>query len=135
MAALSQQTENAIREATFPFASCRNPVDLTASADDAMFGRSIDAILADPEVDILICIAFFAPPQISDGLVAEIARRAAVSPKPILVFTQYGPYTDVYLRRFASAGVIGFPSIRRTVRAAALLVERAGVLAALEEPR
>jgi acyl-CoA synthetase (NDP forming) len=133
MASLSPQTQSAIRAATFPFASCRNPVDLTASADDAMFGRSIDALLADPGVDILICIAFFAPPQISDGLVAEIAGRAASSPKPVLVFTQYGPYTDGYLRRFAAAGVIGFPSIQRTVRAAALLVERAGVLAALRE--
>ena len=133
MASLSPQTQSAIRAATLPFASCRNPVDLTASADDAMFGRSIDALLADPGVDILICIAFFAPPQISDGLVAEIAGRAASSPKPVLVFTQYGPYTDGYLRSFAAAGVIGFPSIQRTVRAAALLVERAGVLAALQE--
>jgi len=133
VAALSPQTEETLRAATLPFASCRNPVDLTASADDAMFGRSIDALLADPGVDILICIAFFAPPQISDGLVAEIASRAAGSAKPVLVFTQYGPFTDVYLRRFAAAGVIGFPSIRRTVRAAALLVERAGILQALRE--
>jgi acetate---CoA ligase (ADP-forming) len=133
MAVLSPETEAAIRAATLPYASCRNPVDLTASADDAMFGRSIDAILADPGVDILVCIAFFAPPQISDNLVDEIARRAAASPKPILVFTQYGPYTDGYLRRFATAGVIGFPSIRRTVRAASVLVERAEVLAALED--
>ena len=82
-------------------------------------------------MDILICIAFFAPPEISDALVTEIAARAAVSRKPILVFTQYGPYTDGYLRRFYEAGVIGFPSIRRTVRAASLLVERAEILAAL----
>jgi acetate---CoA ligase (ADP-forming) len=133
MAELAPATEKAIREVTLPFASCRNPVDLTASADDAMFGRSIDAVLADPGVDILVCIAFFAPPQISDGLVDEIARRAAGSKKPVLVFTQYGPYTDVYLRRFATAGVIGFPSIRRAVRAASVLVERAEVLAALQE--
>ena len=82
-------------------------------------------------VDILICVAFFAPPEISDALVTEIASRAAGSRKPILVFTQYGPFTDGYLRRFYEAGVIGFPSIRRTVRAAALLVERAEILAAL----
>jgi acetate---CoA ligase (ADP-forming) len=133
MAELLPQTQEAIRSSTLPFSSCRNPVDLTASADDAMFGRSLDALLGDPGVDIVICIAFFAPPEISDALVEEIARRAAHSPKPILVFTQYGPYTDVYLRRFAAADVIGFPSIRRTVRAASMLVERAGILRALEE--
>jgi acetate---CoA ligase (ADP-forming) len=133
MARLAAETMDRIRAASFPFASCRNPVDLTASADDAMFGRSIDALLDDPGVDILICIAFFAPPEISDGLIAEIASRAERSRKPILVFTQYGPFTDGYLRRFHEAGVIGFPSIRRTVRAASLLVERAEILAALGE--
>jgi acyl-CoA synthetase (NDP forming) len=131
MASLTQETMDRIKAGSFPFASCRNPVDLTASADDAMFGRSIDALLVDPGVDILICIAFFAPPEISDALVTEIAARAAGSSKPILVFTQYGPFTDGYLRRFYEAGVIGFPSIRRTVRAAGILVERAEILAAL----
>ena len=54
------------------------------------------------------------------------ARRS-----PILVFTQYGPFTDGHLRRFYDAGVIGFPSIARTVRAASFLVERAAVVDAL----
>ncbi|HET6487132.1 MAG TPA: CoA-binding protein, partial [Spirochaetia bacterium] len=133
MARLSQETVDRIRAASFPFASCANPVDLTASADDAMFGKSIDALLEDPGVDILICIAFFAPPQISEDLVSEIAARVRGSSKPVLVFTQYGPFTDGYLRRFYEAGVIGFPSIHRTVRAASFLVERAEILAALEE--
>jgi acyl-CoA synthetase (NDP forming) len=131
MAALQEETVARVRAASFPFASCRNPVDLTASAGDAMFGASIDALLEDPGVDILICIAFFAPPEISDGLVDEIATRAGRSGKPILVFTQYGPFTDSYLRRFYQAGVIGFPSVRRTVRAATFLVERAETLKAL----
>jgi len=131
MASLQESTRDRIRRSSFPFASCRNPVDLTASANDAMFGESIDALLEDPGVDILVCVAFFAPPGISDGLVDEIARRAVGSRKPVLVFTQYGPYTDSYLRRLYQAGVVGFPSVRRTVRAASFLVERAGILKAL----
>jgi len=131
MAVLQQSTVDRIRSFALPFASCHNPVDLTASANDDMFCRSIDALLDDPGVDILICIAFLAPPEISDSLIDGIAARAAASRKPILVFTQYGPFTDNYLRRFYQAGVIGFPSIRRTVRAAGLLVERAEILAAI----
>ncbi|MGD9331719.1 MAG: CoA-binding protein [Desulfobacterales bacterium] len=133
MAALKPHTVRRIREATFPFAACENPVDLTASADDGMFGRSLDALLEDDGVDIVICTAFFAPPAISDGLIQEIARRAKHSAKPVVTFTQYGPFTDLYLRRFHDAGVVGFPSIRRTVRAVRFLVERARILAALEE--
>ena len=110
-------------------------MDLTASADDGMFGRSLDALLADKGVDIIICTAFFAPPAISDGLIQEIARRAERSAKPVVTFTQYGPFTDLYLRRFHDAGVVGFPSISRAVRAARFLVERTRILAALKEQR
>ena len=135
MAKLEPVTVSRIREVSFPFAACENPVDLTASADDGMFGRSLDALLADKGVDIIICTAFFAPPAISDGLIQEIARRAERSAKPVVTFTQYGPFTDLYLRRFHDAGVVGFPSISRAVRAARFLVERTRILAALKEQR
>jgi len=133
MAVLAPCTVRRIRDATFPFAACENPVDLTASADDGMFGRSLDALIEDDGVDIIICTAFFAPPAISDGLIAEIAARVPRSPKPLITFTQYGPFTDLYLRRFHDAGVVGFPSVSRAVRAARFLVERTRILAALKE--
>jgi len=133
MATLAPHTVRRIRAATFPFAACENPVDLTASADNGMFGSSLDALLDDDGVDIVICTAFFAPPAISDGLIQEIADRAQHSPKPVITFTQYGPFTDLYLRRFHDAGVVGFPSISRAVRAARFLVERAHILRALGE--
>ena len=50
----------------------------------------------------------------------------------MITVTQYGPFTDLYLRRFHDAGVVGFPSISRAVRAARFLVERTRILAALE---
>jgi acetate---CoA ligase (ADP-forming) len=128
MARLSPETEARIRAVAPAFASCRNPVDLTADANDRMVGAALDAILADPGVDLAICIAFFAPPAITDGMIDEIAARVAVSPKPVIVFTQYGPFTHEYLRRFHERGVVGFPSIARAVRAARFLVERARIL-------
>jgi acyl-CoA synthetase (NDP forming) len=131
MAKLEAATEKRIQQATLPIASCHNPVDLTASATDEMFGAALDALIDDPGVDIIICTAFFAPPGISDGLIDEVARRCRVSSKPIMAFTQYGPFTDEHLRKFHQEGVVGFPSIRRSVRAAQVLVERAQILDAL----
>jgi len=133
MARLDPQTMDRIREASFPFAACENPVDLTASADNGMFGRSLDALLDDDGVDIIICTAFFGPPAISDNLIAQIADRVHTHPKPVITVTQYGPFTDLYLRRFYDAGVVGFPSISRAVRAARFLVERTHILKALGE--
>ena len=131
MATLQPRTVARIREATLPYAACDNPVDLTASADDGMFGASLDALLADDGVDIVICTAFFSPPAISDHLIETVAARAREHIKPIITVTQYGPFTNLYLRRFHDAGVVGFPSISRAVRAARFLVERAHILASL----
>ncbi len=131
MARLGPRTVERIRTATLPYAACNNPVDLTASADDGMFGAGLDALLDDDGVDIVICTAFFAPPAISDGLIDTVAARARRNVKPVITFTQYGPFTDLYLRRFHDAGVVGFPSISRAVRAARFLVERARILASL----
>lgn len=133
MAELSHATRECIREATLPFASCRNPVDLTASTTDEMYGATLDAVLDDDGVDIVICAVFFSPPAVSVVLIAEIAQRAAESAKPVIAFTKYGPFTDLYLRRFYDAGVVGFPSISRAVKAARFLVERAGLISAIRE--
>ncbi len=134
LAELHPRTVDRIRRETLPFASCNNPIDLTAGADDAMFGCALDALLEDSGVDIIICTAFFAPPAVSDRLIDKIAARVRMGRKPIIVFTQYGPFTDLYLRRMHNAGVVGFPSISRTVRAARFLVERRRSLAGSAVP-
>ncbi|MFH1156540.1 MAG: CoA-binding protein [Pseudomonadota bacterium] len=131
MAKLSYETMQRIRAATFDFASCANPVDVTASATDTMMGRALEALISDPNVDIIICTAFFAPPAITDSLVDEIASRVRLSDKPVIVFTQYGPFTDAFLLKFHKLGVIGFPSIGRAVRAARFLYERTLILESL----
>jgi acyl-CoA synthetase (NDP forming) len=134
MASLCENTRGKIRAMAVPYAAVNNPVDLTASANDRLMAEVLQVILEDPGVDIVVCTAFFSPASITDRLVHEIARCAEQSPKPVIVFTQYGPFTDRYLRRFHRRGVVGFPSIGRAVRAARFLVERAQILKSLEMP-
>lgn len=132
MAKLSDATKQKIREATFPFTACENPVDITASADDQMFSKSLDALIEDENVDMIICIAFFAPPGISENLIDIIARKSSRSPKPVIVFTKYGPFTDTSIRNLYHAGVAAYPSVSRAVRAARFLVERSMMISRLE---
>ncbi len=132
MARLSKETEKRIQKIALPYASCKNPVDLTAGANDRSMGEALSAILEDDGVDIVVCTAFFSPPTITGGLVDAIAEKVKNAEKPVIVFTQYGPFTDSYLRKFHRAGVVGFPSIGRAVRAARFLVERAEILEALK---
>ena len=128
MANLSNETKLRIKEATFSFASCSNPVDISASADDQMFAASIDALSEDDNVDIIICVTFFAPPGITNKLIDIVAEKVKKSTKPIIVFSTYGPYTNSILKSYYDKGVVGFPSILRTVKAARYLVERTQIL-------
>ncbi|MCF8030118.1 MAG: hypothetical protein K9K39_04405, partial [Desulfohalobiaceae bacterium] len=128
MAELRESSKQRIQRASFPFAAVNNPVDLTASVTDNMMGEALQCLLEDPGVDIIICTAFFAPPGLSEDLVTIIGNLVAYSNKPIIVFTQYGPFTDRYLLKFHEAGIVGFPSMSRAIRAARLLVERAEIL-------
>ena len=133
MAELSPGTISRIREKAPPFASCHNPVDLTAAVDNEMFVHTLGALLDEGDVDIVICITFFAPHAVSDRLIDQMAAAIGSSDKPVLVFTEYGPFTDTYLKEFYKKGMIGFPSLTRTVRAARFLVERGRILSALGE--
>ncbi len=133
MATLSRKTENAIRAATPSFASAQNPVDLTTGATDDMTISVLSALLDDDGVDIVLCIALFAPPGISDGLIRRIAYLVTDAPKPVIVVTQFGPFSNGHISRLYDHGVIGFPSVARGVRAIRWLVERAQIQTRLTE--
>ena len=133
MAILSEATKRKIKDATFSFTACENPVDITASADDMMFSKSLDALIEDDGVDIIICIAFFAPPGITENLIDIIADKIKKSDKPIIVFTKYGPFTDNSIKNLYYAGVAAYPSVGRAVRAARFLVERTKIKQRLDQ--
>jgi len=133
MAKLSEKTKKRIKDATFSFAACENPVDITASADDMMFSNSLDALIEDAGVDIIICIAFFAPPGITENLIDIIADKIRKSDKPVIVFTKYGPFTDNSIKNLYYGGVAAYPSVGRAVRAARFLVERTKIKQRLDQ--
>ena len=132
MAKLSETTKKNIKDSTFPFTACENPVDITASADDVMFSLSLDALISDKGVDIIICIAFFAPPGITENLIDIIAQKIKKSAKPVIVFTKYGPFTDSSIKNLYYAGVAAYPSVGRAVRAARFLVQRTKIKASFD---
>ena len=133
MAKLSEETRSKIEKGSPDFASVENPVDLTAAVTDVMYIEALEALLADPGVDIVICVAFFAPPAITGDLIDGIAATVEKSQKPVVVFSEYGPFTDRYLKAFYERGVVGFPSLSRTVRAVRFLVERKKIVDAITE--
>ena len=127
MATLSGKTETAIREVVPPYASVHNPVDLSTAATDDITITAVSAVLEDDGVDIVLCMALFAPPGISDGLIRRIGILVSDASKPVIVVSQFGPFSDGHISRLYDHGVIGYPSVARGVRAVRWLVERAQI--------
>ena len=83
---LSEGIQSQLREFLLPGASASNPVDMIASAPAAHYGRAIEAVLSEPDIDALIVI--FTPPLVTKA--ADVARaigdavNRSARDKPIL---------------------------------------------------
>ena len=124
LAELSAETIERLREVLLPFASPRNPVDLTAACTDETYEAALDILMEAPEVDALLVVAFFAPEGVSSRLVNIIATKNRQSRKPMVVFSLHGPFTDRHLLEFHDRGVAAFGSMSRAVDALVALRER-----------
>lgn len=133
LAEFTEETEKRLNEVNLSFASTHNPIDITASAGDEIYLDTLDAVLKDEGVDIVICLTFFTPPAITKDLVKKISKKILEFEKPVITFAQYGPFTYKYLKEFYDMGIVGFSSVYRTVRAARFLVERNNILTTFGE--
>ncbi len=130
-ARLSEATEAALRGKVPAYASLHNPIDLTASADNAMTGAALEALDEDDAVGIILCIAFFAPPKVDRGLIDVLVRHRERTRKPFVVFVAYGPFTNEIAKTLYERGVVSFTSLSRAVRAMDALAERGRFLRSL----
>jgi acyl-CoA synthetase (NDP forming) len=106
-------------KAVLPFASPRNPVDITAHAfnDPGLVGTNLDVMLAEGTYDSII--AFFTYVAAAQGMVGPISEslRAAKAayPQCLLVLSIVGPREVV--GRYEEAGCPVFEDPTRAVRA------------------
>ena len=86
MAALSEQTLAVLDEIVPAFGSTANPVDVTAAvmSNASLFDRTLDAIAADPGVDLIVACFCVLTGKDVDDVVASLARVAERSGIPVL---------------------------------------------------
>lgn len=129
LAELSDATRQLLAESLPAGAGLLNPIDMLASAAPQDFGRSLQILLAAPEVDgVVVVIApppMFASVQVVEALVDVIGP----SPKPVMVAVlgdrTVGPAAD----RLREARIPEFRFPERATAAMAVLVDRAENLA------
>lgn len=135
LSVLSDKTRAVLDEIVPAFGATANPVDVTASvmSDTGLFDRSLEALVDDEQVDLVIACCCVLTGKDVDALVSSLARAAERSGKPVLVArtgaANLAPSASAQLR---AVGIPSYPTPARAVRAAAALyqVSRLGI-----EPR
>ena len=107
---LNEETQLRLREFLLPGASVGNPVDMIASAPADHYGRTIEIVAADPNVDALIVI--FTAPLVTRA--EDVARKIVEAAehldrgKPVLTVFLSAHHAPVELRT-AKIPSYGFP--------------------------
>jgi 3-hydroxypropionyl-CoA synthetase (ADP-forming) len=95
----------------------QNPIDVTGSATSEDYEKGIEALLEDPDVDIVMPWFVFQNSPLDEAIV-EVLARLNNGRKPIVCGAMGGPYTEKMSKAIESNGVPVFHSVRDWVSAA-----------------
>ena len=143
LAAFQPQTVQRLRDALAKgkldaLVDVRNPFDLTPMADDEANGAVVQAFLADPGVDMVLCATVPLTPAMATlgervpeeqsfraegSLVNRLARLASDTRKPVVACVDSGVLFDAYARAFEEKGIPTFRSADGAVRILGLYAE------------
>lgn len=133
LAEFREETTRRLRQIALPFASVRNPIDLTGSATNAMFDAAVGVLQDDENVDALLVSLIPYPPLMDESIVEVIDKWRLQGSKPIVVALQGQVLMPQVLQRFWRAGVMAYPSLGQVVRAIEVLCQRGEYLRRLAD--
>jgi len=124
MCTLTTETQSQLRQWIPPYLRVSNPVDNGGAPSADERGRKIlDAIVADPNVDLIVCPITGALPSMGHRLAKDLVSVAATTNKP--VFVVWGSPVgneDTYTDILVPSGLPVFRTFGNAVRAAAAYV-------------
>ena len=100
-----------------------NPTDLIGDADTERYQLALNAILADPNVDLVILIILLSLSYVESDIIDVINAAKVEYGKPIIVTTIGGDFTQIMVRMMEENQIPTFPNPKRTVNAAVALIE------------
>lgn len=134
MAALGEETIDALRALLPPAASLHNPVDMLASASPEQYAQGLRILLADPNVDSVM-VVLPPPPMFSTGAVARaIIPIIQMADKPVVVALMGERLIQEAVEHLRAARVPEYRFPERAASALAILYRRANGLQRCESP-
>ena len=133
LAALSRKTIAAVAELSPEWMPLSNPLDIWPAVmlhgAHRAYSVALKAVLADPNVDGVVCIAIAPFPEFSfldvSGALNGVLQESSLD-KPVTAWL-YGPNTDDVSKSFeAKRRILTYPTIERATWALSILRERYG---------
>lgn len=110
LATYTKKTIKRLNEILPPFMSKGNPVDITASATSLEYKKTLELLLQDQKVDIVVLFLLFQDNPLDDEII-KVVEEMQKHGKPILVWANGGPYTR---KRAALIEKTGVPVYRNS---------------------
>ncbi len=121
LAKFDEETIEKLNKLLPPFASCKNPVDLTANATNEMYGKALEIVSECENVDMILCLLQFHPPKINGELIDIMKERVKKINKP--VFFCISGLNDEIIEE-AKKELLIYPNIKRAMKAMNCLAYR-----------
>jgi 3-hydroxypropionyl-CoA synthetase (ADP-forming) len=115
---LSAQTVRDLTEGYPSYYIVQNPIDVTGSGTSTDYERGIEALLRDPNIDIVMPWFVFPDTPLEEDIIQKLGRLNRAYDKPILVGAMGGPYTQRMAKAIELEGVPVFQSVSDWVAAA-----------------
>ncbi len=118
---IAEKTKRNLSKCVLPFATLRNPIDLTGSATGAMYKCSIEACMQDKDIDAVLVILLFQPPNIESDVVSYLVELKTKYSKPMLVCSAGGNYTQLHRDILERSGIPTYPTPDRAIKSLSIL--------------
>jgi acetate---CoA ligase (ADP-forming) len=122
LAEFSEATKKVIAGILPPYGNVANPLDLVADAGVEAYGKAIDAMMADPNIDALLIVVLTQTPPIDERIIHVLTKASDERSKPIATISIGGTYTEAYRKILEGKGVPSYSSPDAAVGAMAKLI-------------
>lgn len=122
LAEFGTETRKELAKVLPAYGTVGNPLDLVADSGVESYEKTIDILIDDPDVDVMIIIVLLQTPPIDERIIHVLTEASDNRKKPIATISIGGAYTESYRKILESKGVPSYNSPLAAVKAVERLV-------------
>jgi acetyl coenzyme A synthetase (ADP forming)-like protein len=122
LAKFSDDTKKELAKILPSYGTVNNPLDLVADSGVEAYGKAIEAMMNDPNIDALIIVVLTQTPPIDERIIHVLSKASDDRRKPIATISIGGTYTEAYRKILESKGVPSYNSPGAAVKAIERLI-------------